>query len=171
MRIHLIVAVAKNGVIGCDGELPWRLPADLAYFKRMTSGHCVIMGRKTYQSIGRPLPKRTNIVVSRDPDFEATGCQVVTGVASALRLAESLEEQDVFVIGGAAIYALALPHADSVHLTRVEAEVKGDVYFPELDEGEWEVVSREPREADEKNEYAMVFTSSKRRQTAGPEPG
>jgi len=131
----LVVAMARNRVIGRDNQLPWRLPADLAYFKRVTMGHPIIMGRRTYESIGRPLPGRLNIVVSRNPQFSAPGCTVVPSLAEAWRAAGDAEE--VCVIGGTSIFAEALPAADRIHLTEVEAEVPGDTWFPEFDRGEW----------------------------------
>ena len=131
----LVVAMARNRVIGRDNQLPWRLPADLAYFKRVTMGHPIIMGRRTYESIGRPLPGRLNIVVSRNPQFRAPGCTVVPSLDDAWRAAGEADE--VCVIGGTSIFAEALPAADRIHLTEVEAEVPGDTWFPEFDRGEW----------------------------------
>jgi dihydrofolate reductase len=127
----LVVARARNGVIGRDNRLPWRLPADLAYFKRVTMGHPVIMGRRTWESIGRPLPGRRNIVVSRDPAYVAPGATVVGSLDEAWRAAGDVDE--ACVIGGTSLFAEALPVADRIHLTEVEADVAGDTYFPPFD--------------------------------------
>ena len=130
--LGIIAAVAQNGVIGVDGDLPWRLPEDLKHFKRTTSGHPIIMGRKTYESIGRPLPKRHNIVITRNPDFEAPGCTVVHSLDAALEVAWA-EDDEVWVIGGAGLYAAALPRATRLELTEVHRSVPGDTFFPEFD--------------------------------------
>ena len=147
MKLSLIVAAAENGVIGRNGELPWKLPVDLQRFKALTSGHPVIMGRKTYESIGRALPGRRNIVVSRSsPAIE--GVDVVTSVPAALTLAQESGAEEAWVIGGGEMYKESLPLADVVELTRVHATVDGDVSFPELNSAEWEEVSREDHFAD-----------------------
>jgi dihydrofolate reductase len=142
--VSLLVAVAANGVIGRDNRIPWRLPEDLAYFKRLTLGHPVVMGRKTYESIiaslGKPLPGRTNIVVTRQPGFSAPGCTVAASFDAALDAARAANE--VFVIGGAEIYRLALARADRVYLTRLDAAFEGDTFFPALDPAEWREASR-----------------------------
>ena len=138
MKISLVWAMAQNRVIGRNNSLPWYLPEDLKYFKRITLGKPVIMGRKTYESIGKPLPGRTNIVVSRNADFSAEGVKTVTSLDEAKQLCESIAEIDgineAMVIGGAEIYALALPMADRLYLTEVHAEVEGDTTFPTLTE-------------------------------------
>jgi len=131
-KLGLIVAVARNGVIGVDGDLPWRLPEDLKHFKRTTIGHPIIMGRKTYESIGRPLPKRLNIVVTRQRDFSAPGCTVVHSFDAALEAGWAAHEEP-FVIGGAALYAAALPHVTRFVLTEVDQDVAGDTRFPHWD--------------------------------------
>ena len=155
MRITLVAAVAKNGVIGRDGDLPWRLPDDLKAFKRLTLGKPVVMGRKTWESIGRPLPERHNVVMTRSQDFEAPGASVVPSAEAALEL---LADQDeVMVIGGGAIYRQFLERADHIYLTEVDADVDGDVTFPELDPGEWVEVSREHHPADERHAYAFTL--------------
>ena len=156
MIVSLIVAVARNGVIGRDGDLPWRLPRDLAYFKERTMGHHVIMGRRTWESIGRPLPGRSFVVVSRRQGFEAPGCRVVSSLSAALELAREAGEDEAFVIGGAALYAEALGRADRIYLTEVQADVDGDVTFPALGEG-WREVAREGHPADERHAYAVAF--------------
>ena len=154
MRVTVIVAVAQNGVIGKDGDLPWRLPDDLAYFKRLTSGHPIVMGRKTWESLGRPLPNRRNIVLSRQPGYEAEGAEVVTDFEAAL---DGLTEDEVFVIGGAGLYAAALPLADRVCWTEVHADVEGDTVFPEWDRRAWEEVSRTAHAADERHAHPFAF--------------
>ena len=154
MRVTVIVAVAQNGVIGKDGDLPWRLPDDLAYFKRLTSGHPIVMGRKTWESLGRPLPNRRNIVLSRQPGYQAEGAEVVTDFEAAL---DALTEDEVFVIGGAGLYAAALPLADRVCWTEVHADVEGDTVFPEWDRRAWEEVSRTVHAADERHAHPFAF--------------
>lgn len=154
MRTSLIVAMADNRAIGLEGAMPWHISADLRYFKRVTMGAPVIMGRKTYQSIGAALPGRANIVVTRDQAFTAPDADVVHDVERALRKAHAIAEiegrDEVFVIGGAEIYAQAMHLADRIYLTRIHAEFPGDAFFPELDEGGWQEVGREihPPESD-----------------------
>lgn len=152
--LALIVAVAKNNVIGNAGGMPWHLPAELAYFKRITTGHPIIMGRKTFESIGRPLPNRRNIVVSRNTALLAPGCEVVASLPAALSLCVG---QDVFVIGGATLYREALPHAQKLYLTEIDAEVPGDTHFPVIDPAHWHELSRETRTRDERNAFDIVF--------------
>jgi len=154
MRISLVVAVAQNGVIGRDGELPWHLPDDLKAFKRITLGRPVLMGRKTWESIGRPLPGRHNVVITRQPDYVADGATVVESPESALELLA--DEPEIMVIGGGAIYRAFLDRADRIFLTRVEMTVDGDATFPVLDPGDWTEVSREYHPADER--HAAGFT-------------
>lgn len=164
MKISLVVAMSENRVIGRDGDLPWHLPADLKHFKKLTLGHVVIMGRKTHQSIiaslGRPLPKRRSLVLSRDPAYRAPGVEVVSSLDQALDLTAA--EPEVFVIGGAAVFAAALPRTDVLHLTLVHAEVEGDVFFPPLDTESWELVSEERHEADERHVYPFSFLTYRR---------
>ncbi|MEM7262589.1 MAG: dihydrofolate reductase [Planctomycetota bacterium] len=154
MRISLIVATDLDGVIGRDGTLPWRLPADLAYFKRTTMGCPIIMGRKTYESIGRPLPGRQNVVLTRDASFVADGCDVVTDLDAALAAVGEVDE--VFVIGGAQIYAAFLDRADRLHHTVVHTRVAGDTRF-DFDESAWPVASREDHSSDAKNSFDYSF--------------
>lgn len=144
--ISLIVAVAENGVIGRNGDLPWRIPADLKFFKAKTMGKPIVMGRKTWQSIGRPLPGRDNIVVTRDRGFVAPGAIVVADFASALTAAAKAPE--VMVIGGAEIYEAALPHADRIYLTEVHAAPAGDTHMRAFDKSVWREVAREDHEAE-----------------------
>lgn len=157
MIISAIVAVAKNGVIGKDNQIPWYLPADLAYFKRTTLGHCILMGRKSFRSIGRPLPKRTNIVITRDPYFTADGVLVAHSLEEALGMAFDAGEIEAFVIGGGVLYEESKDLWDRIYLTEVEAEPEGDVFFPALDSSEWREVWQERHSADEKNEFAYTF--------------
>ena len=153
MRRALVVAMSRNGVIGRDNRLPWRLPADLAFFKRVTIGHPVIMGRKTYESIGKPLPGRPNIVVSTKPGYQAPGCSVAHSMQDAYSQAGDAEE--VAIIGGSAIFAEALPTADVIYLTEVDAEVEGDVFFPPFDRSQWYEVELERHAQDDKHAHAF----------------
>ena len=160
--LALVVARARGGVIGRDGDLPWRLSADLKRFKALTMGKPVIMGRKTWDSLPiKPLPGRTNIVMSRDGSFEAERAVVCETFPDAVDIAREQAADDgvdeICVIGGAALFALALPKARRLYLTEVEAEVDGDVFFPPFDEEAWTEVSREAVPADERNEYATIF--------------
>jgi dihydrofolate reductase len=161
MRISLIAAVADNQVIGRDNRLPWRLSADLQHFKRVTMGKPVIMGRRTWESIGKPLPGRMNIVVTRDPTFQAAGCVAVHGIEQALQAATGAEE--VMFIGGAELYAQVLPRTDRLYLTEVRAEVEGNAWFPDVNWEDWVEVEREPHRADESNEYDYDFVVLDRR--------
>lgn len=162
MIISLIAALDRHRGIGKDNQLPWRLSADLKRFRELTMGHHLIVGRKTYESIGKPLPGRTMIIVTRQPDFQAEGSLVVDSVAAALALAESRGESEVFVIGGAEIYAQTLAQADRLYLTLVEAEVAADTFFPAFDENDWQEVERSSHLADEKNQYAFTFVTLNR---------
>jgi dihydrofolate reductase len=157
----LVVARARNGVIGRDNRLPWRLPADLAYFKRVTMGHPVIMGRRTWESIGKPLPGRLNIVVSRNRAYKAEGATVVGSLEEAWRAAGDVDE--ACVIGGTSLFAESLPQADRIHLTEVEADVEGDTWFPEFDRSQWteREVARQAR--DERHEHPFRILVLERR--------
>lgn len=163
MTLALVVAAARNRVIGLGNAMPWHLPADLRYFKKITLGKPVIMGRNTFESIGRPLPGRTNIVVTRNVSFRAEGVCVVHSLEAALELSSRiLSEQDnaggeVMVIGGAQLYAQALPLADRLYLTEVDAEPQGDAWFPALDSNQWQEVAREELPASAQNPYACSF--------------
>ena len=147
----LVVAMAENGVIGRDNQLPWRLPDDLAYFKAVTMGHPVVMGRRTYQSIGKPLKGRENIVVSRNPGLEAPGCRVVGSLGEAWAAAHGAAE--VAVIGGTSLFAETLPIADRIHLTEVQASVPGDTFFPPFDRTQWRETEVTRHPADERHAY------------------
>ena len=154
-RLSLIVAMDENRLIGSDNGLPWHLPADLAYFKRTTMGKAIVMGRKTFESIGRPLPGRRNIVVSRNPDFRAAGCEVVADIDEALALCAGDEE--VMLIGGASLYLQTLPRADRLYLTLIHHAFDGDTWFPELDPEQWLEENRRDFDADDSNPYAYSF--------------
>lgn len=158
MTIALIAAMAANRVIGRDNALAWHLPEDLQHFKRMTLGHHLIMGRKTYESIGRPLPGRTTVIVSRQPDYHVEGCLVAHSLDQAFALCAGQDQ--VFVVGGAEIYSQALAHADLVYLTELSVPVEGDAYFPELDPLLWQLEQREPRQGPD---FAFAFTTYRRR--------
>lgn len=155
MRISIVVAASANNVIGADGELPWRLPEDLKKFKAITMGKPMIMGRATFESIGRALPGRRSIVLSRQADFEAEGCDVVSSPADALSVAGDVEE--VMVIGGGKVYSQFLPLAGRIYLTRVDATIEGDTFFPDLDTDDWRVVEAERFPAGEEREYGFSF--------------
>lgn len=156
MLLSAIVAISENNVIGREGHLPWHLSADLKRFKAITTGHSIILGRKNYDDIGRPLPNRTNYVLTRNPNFEAPGCVVCNSLEEALKACEAAGETECFIIGGAAIYREAMPLVKKLYVTRVKAQVDGDVYFPEWGEG-FEMLSEERFGADEKNDYPTSF--------------
>ena len=157
MTLALIVAVAENGVIGREGGLPWRLSGDLRYFKSVTMGKPIIMGRKTFESIGRPLPGRPNLVVSRNREFAAEGVEVFGGLDAAVAYAETLAGDEVMVIGGAGLYEAALVIADRIYLTEVHAAVAGDVTFPAFDRAKWLEISRERQPAGKKDNHEHSF--------------
>jgi dihydrofolate reductase len=159
-RISLIVAAAENGVIGQGNALPWRLPEDLKRFKSLTMGKPVIMGRKTWDSIGRPLPGRRNVVISRQPALKLDGADVANSLQAAL--VRVTTDPEVFVIGGAEIYRQVLPLAQRVHLTEVHAHIDGDAHFPLLDPAHWREVAREAHAADERHAYAYSFVTYER---------
>lgn len=157
MRIALIAAAAENGVIGRDNQLPWHLPDEFRYFKQTTEGHHVIMGRRTWESRGKPLPKRVNVVVTSQADYQAPGAIVVSSLAEALRVAEHAGESEAFVIGGTRLYADALAVADRVHLTRVHANFEGDAVFPSFEESKWREVDRREHASDERHAFAFTI--------------
>lgn len=160
-RVTLVVAAADNGVIGRDNDLPWRLPDDLRRFKRITMGAPMVMGRRTFESIGRPLPGRRSLVLSRDPGYRPDGVEVHPDLPSAL--AAAADAGEVFVVGGAAVFSEALALADRIHLTRVHAEVEGDVRFPDPDPARWRLVSSRRHEADDEHDLAFTFEVWERR--------
>ncbi|MBL0545884.1 type 3 dihydrofolate reductase [Aeromonas jandaei] len=157
MKISMIAAMAHDRVIGKDNQMPWHMPADLAHFKRVTLGKPVLMGRKTFESIGRPLPGRRNLVISRNPGYQADGIEVVGSVEGALALLADNEVAEVMVIGGGHLYAELLPKADCLYLTRIELEVEGDTRFPAFADEQWQCVEREVHQADEKNPHPYRF--------------
>jgi dihydrofolate reductase len=159
--ISLLVAVTENGVIGRDNGMPWHLPDDLRHFKALTLGKPVLMGRRTYQSIGRPLPGRTNLVLTRDPTWTVAGVTAVADLDAAVRAAGSAAE--LVVAGGAQVYALALPRATRIYLTRIHAVIDGDTRLPELDLHHWHELSRESHPIDVRHPYAMSFVTLERR--------
>ena len=188
MRISIIAAASENNVIGNRGKLPWHLPADLKHFRKLTEGHPVIMGRKTYESIlrlrsghsvGRPLPKRRNIVISRKKGLKLPGCEVASSLEEALRVVQTHLPREapggakwgtptpleVFIIGGGEIYKEAMPLADRIYLTRVHAVFEGDTFFPKIEESEWTEVSREEHEADRENLQGYTFVTYERQKS------
>ena len=159
--LELVAAAARNGVIGRDNGLPWRLPADLAHFKRVTLGHPILMGRRTWDSIGRPLPGRQNSVLTHDRAFRAAGATVVHSLAEAKSAAGAAER--LMVIGGADLFRACLDDADVLHLTEVDADLQGDVHFPPWQRGDWQEVAREAHPPDERHAYAYSFVTLRRR--------
>jgi dihydrofolate reductase len=160
MIISLIAALSKNRVIGKDNDLPWHLPDDMKYFMQTTKLHHVVMGRKNYQSIPekfRPLPNRTNIVVTRQQNFNAPNCVVVNSIEAALEIANANSEQEVFIIGGAEIYNQGLASANKLYLTEIDAEINGDTYFPTFNKSDWREVSRIHHPIDDRHKYAFDF--------------
>ena len=161
IRLAVIVAAAENGVIGRNNALPWHLPQDLRYFKRVTMGKPIVMGRKTFDSIGRPLPGRTNIVITRNPGFSAEGVRVVASLDEALRLAADIALIDgateLVVIGGVEIYRASIPRADRLYITEVHASVEGDAFLPRIDWSQWREVGRERHPASDANPYDYSF--------------
>lgn len=162
MKLTLIAAMAQNRVIGRAGDLPWHLPDDLKHFKKLTRGHHVIMGRKTYESMEKPLPGRTNIVVTRSENYRAPGCMVSQSLRHAIQKAEN--DSQPFIIGGGDIYQQALPYADRIELTLIHTEVKGDTFFPDFSEKDWALVHQEHHPADERHAYAFDFLRYDRKQ-------
>jgi len=168
MKISLISALAENGVIGKEGDLPWKMKSDMRFFVQSTRGHAVIMGRLNYVSMGRPLPGRRNIVISREPSLSIEGCHCVTSVPAALRLAEDAGEDEAWIIGGAQIYALGAAYAHQFCRTTVLAQVPGDVYFPPIDLSDWKSEEIGRGGKDEENDYAFVIERLTRRSAPLP---
>lgn len=158
MRISIIAAMGRNRVIGKNGALPWHLPADLAHFKILTMSHPIVMGRKTHESISRALPGRTNIVITRQPNYQSKDCVVVSSMEEVLKRPEG----EIFVIGGAEMYRAFLPHARRLYLTLVGGDFEGDAYFPELNMAEWQETARAENPADEKNQNPYTFVTYER---------
>ena len=157
MIISAIAAMSKNRVIGKDNKIPWHLPTDLKYFKRTTLHHHIILGRKCYESIGRPLPKRTNIIVTRNKKYEAEGCVIVGSIEEALKYARNRKASEVFIAGGGQIYEQSMDLWDKLYLTEVALEVEGDVYFPEISDRQWIMTSEKSYITDDINPYNYTF--------------
>ena len=165
MVISIIAAVAENGLIGKGNDLPWRLPDDMKYFMQTTNGHHVIMGRKNYESLPekfKPLPNRTNIVVTRQENYNAEGCTIVHRLNDGVDIAKKNGEEELFIIGGAEIYKLALPTTDVLYLTEIDVELDGDTFFPEWNKKEWKEISRQHHSADVKHPFAFDFVVYKK---------
>ena len=163
MRILLIAAVAKNGVIGKENDLVWKIPTDFKRFKALTSDNYILMGRKTFESLGKPLPNRTHLVITRNSDFQVPeGHHVFKSVEDAFIYCNKLGIEKLYVIGGGEIYKQTMPLADELVITEVDAEPEGDTYFPEIDPNNWKIVSKESHPADEKNQYPFSFVDYER---------
>ncbi len=160
--ITIIAAIAKNNALGKNNKMIWHLPADLKRFKRVTKDHCVIMGRKTFESLGKPLPKRTNIIITRKKKYDAEGCIVVNSLKKAIKA--SAEDENPYILGGAQIYKQAIKFVDKLDLTFVHNEFEADTFFPEIDLKIWKEISRENFKADEKNKYDYSFVTFVRKE-------
>jgi dihydrofolate reductase len=161
-RVSAIAAMSENNVIGKDNKLPWHMPADLKHFKTLTTGHAILMGRKTYESIGRPLPNRLNIVLTGNPHFEAQGCVVVRSLDAGLEIAAEQENEEVFIIGGAEVYRQLLPKIERLYLTVIHHVFDGDAHFPTLNTQEWREISNDKHQPDEQNAFAYSFVTLER---------
>ena len=168
MKISLIVAMARNRVIGLNGQMPWHLSADLKRFKQLTLGYPIVMGRKTFEAIGRPLPGRDNTVISRNPDFDAPGCRVFADIDSALSALAHAPQ--VFIIGGATLYEALLPIADCLHLTLIDQDFVGDTFFPEFHHYDWQETDRQDVDDDQAVDYAYSFITLKNLQPHNSSP-
>ena len=158
MIVSAIAALSQNRVIGKNNDLPWKLPDDMKFFMESTKGHHVVMGRRNYDSLHekyKPLPQRTNIVITRQQDFKAPGCVVMHAVEPALDLARRNEENECFIIGGAEIYQLAMPYTTRLYMTEIDAVIEGDTFFPEFDQSDWKEISRQHHPADQRHAYAF----------------
>ena len=157
MNISIIVAITENNIIGRDNGMPWHLPADLKYFRERTTGHHIVMGRKTFESIGggRPLPNRVSIIITKQKDYKAEGCLIAHSLEEAIEIAK--DENELFIIGGKQIYEQSLALANKMYITRIHTSIDGDTSFPQYDENQWEMTSYTEREADEKNVYPLSF--------------
>jgi len=159
IKLSMIAAMGKNRVIGKDNNMPWHLPADLQHFKKTTLGSPIIMGRKTYDSIGRPLPGRLNIILSRNPNLVVEGCSVVNTLKEAIDLAKKTDASEIFITGGAHLYDTFLEDADRLYLTLIDAEFEGDTFFPDYTQRSWQEVTREDHQADDNNPYDYSFVT------------
>jgi len=155
--ISLIVAMDKNKVIGVNNQLPWHLPADLKYFKKVTTGHPIVMGRKTRDSIGRNLPNRENVIITRNPDYQCEDCTVLHSIDEFYEWSNAHAEDEIFIIGGAELFSETIKKTDRLYITKIDAEFEGDTFFPALDWQEWQVVSEQKGIVDEKNIYPHTF--------------
>lgn len=162
MQISIIAAFTENRVLGKNNQLIWHLPEDLKNFKRLTSGHPIIMGRKTFESLGRPLPNRTNIVITHNPDYQATGCVIVSSLEEAIQKATGIDREEIFIIGGGEIYTQALPLADTMYLTHVHTMLEGDTFFPIFSSQEWNMAHTLSFKKDEKHVYDFDIVTWKR---------
>ena len=169
MRISIIAAIARNGVIGAGDGLPWHLPADLAFFKRMTMGSYLLMGRKTFETVGKPLPGREIVVITRQTDYAVEGVLMAFSLDEAIQLASG--QKEIFIAGGAEIYALALGCADRMYLTRIHQAFEVDTYFPEFEETDWELAAKLDYPADEENPYPYSFLTYVRREASNDVSG
>jgi dihydrofolate reductase len=163
MKISILVAASENGAIGKDNKLLWHLPDDLRHFKRLTSGHHILMGRKTYESIGKPLPNRTNLILTRSNDHFPEGCIRICSLDEGIYLAKNAGESELFIIGGGQVYEIALPYADIIYLTRVHCSIPGAHAFFRFAEKDWQMVSGEHHPKDEKHEYSFDILELKRK--------
>lgn len=162
MSISMIVAMAKNRAIGIGNKMPWHLPAELAHFKRTTLNKPVLMGRKTYESIGKPLPKRVNVILTRQRDLEIDGCEIVHSVEEAIE--RYGQDEELMITGGAEIFDLFMPYTDTIYLTKIDLDVdEADTFFPTFDEAQFDVVSAETHEKDENNQHAFTIYTLKRK--------
>lgn len=153
--LSIICAMDNNRLIGCDNALPWHMPADFAWFRKNTLGKTVVMGRKTFESIGKPLPDRRNIIITRDPNFQVNGCETCASINNALDLTEN--ESEIMLIGGASLYQQTISQADKLYITEIHESFDGDAWFPEIDSSLWKESWRESHASDEKNPYSFSF--------------
>ncbi len=165
MIISIIAAISEKGVIGAGNELLWHLPEDLKNFKKLTLGKYILMGRKTWESIGKPLPGRTNIVITREPVYEAVGCVIVNSIEEALEVARANNQDEIFIIGGGEIYKKTLPLADRLYLTHVHTDLPGDTFFPEVDWSQWQKVDE--KSYDQNSDHPYSFTMAEYRKQIG----
>lgn len=163
MIVSIIAAIGRNNELGLNNKMLWHLPADLKFFKETTTGHCIVMGRKTFESIGRALPNRNNLVISRNKAFTAEGIKVFESVEDAVKWARQQGETECFITGGAEIYKHSIHHVTKLYLTRVDSDFEADTWFPKIDFAEWELVESKQQEADEKNAYPLTFELWKRK--------
>lgn len=162
MKISLIAAAAENNVIGKDNDLPWKLPDDMKFFKEITTGHHILMGRKNLESFGRLLPNRINLILTRDEEYEFKGAHIFHDLDKAIAFAKENDEDELMIIGGGEIYRQSMAKADTIYLTRVHSEIEGDVYFPKIDAASWKMTEEYFHPSDEKHEYAFTFQTYER---------